>query len=118
MTLPPLVDVTETRTTLHRIAEDCMAAAQMSAIKTIRLAVTDQGFSTRWFPDAQGRTHRMRVFGGDLLREYADGPTETEPIEGAFDAVAADALYAWWSLGWDVLGNVVAGAGEELSEVV
>src|SRR5207253_4628257 len=110
MTLPPLPDVTATRETLHRLAEDRMAAAQMAAIGTIRLHVTELGYATRWFPDSSERTHRLRVFGPDLLREYADGPTEADPIEGPFDAAAADALYAWFSLGWDVLGAVAAGA--------
>lgn len=120
-TLPPLPDaptLTATRGTLHRLAEGTLAAAQMAAIGTIRLQVTPDGFATRTFADPSGRPHRLLVRGADLVREYADGQSSAEPIAGPFDAGAAAALYAWWELGWAVLTGVVAGEGEQLTDVV
>jgi hypothetical protein len=118
MTLPPLVDVTATRTALHRLAEERMAAAQKNAIGTIRLAVTDDGFSTRWYPADSGGQVRLRVAGMQLLHEQQDGPTRVEPLDEVVDAAAAAVLYAWWSLGWAVLQALAVVPGEELSEVV
>ena len=113
--LPPLVDVADTRTILHRLAEDVLGAEQFAAIQTVRLHVVPDGFSTRAFPGSDGET-RIEVVGPDVIRHVAGIETRA-PIEG-IDSASADVLYAWWGLGNDVLGALVPGPGETISEIV
>ena len=114
-TLPPLTDVATTRSTLHELAEQTMAATQMEAIGTIRLQVTPGGFATRWFPGPDGSQIRLRVDGDQLI---TDPLAEAAPIDGPIDLAAAAVLTAWWELGDAVLSALEAGSGEELSELV
>lgn len=112
--LPPLVDVTATRQTLHAVAER-IAQEQYAAIATIRLSVTELGFATRWFTEGAEEV-RLRAERHRLIRETESGGEESV-IDGLYDPAAAGVLYAWWSLGWRVLHTLEART-DELSPVV
>ncbi|HEV7192923.1 MAG TPA: hypothetical protein VGN35_06895 [Jatrophihabitantaceae bacterium] len=114
--LPPLRDITSTRTTLHWIAENVLAAQQYAANEQLALTSTPHGFATGWFP-ADGADLRIRVEGDQVIRETT-GQDTREPIRGEFDPDAAELLYAWWGLGQEVLTRMEAGAGESISPVV
>jgi hypothetical protein len=115
--LPSLVDTSATRNTLHRLAEEVLAAEQTAANGDYRLDVTSDGFATRWFSNATGERRRVRIEGGELVRESEAGASR-ELITGDFDAVAAAVLYAWWELGAEVLADIAVAYGERSSEVV
>jgi hypothetical protein len=115
--LPPLVDTSATRNTLHRLAEDVLAAEQTAANGDYRLDVTPGGFATRWFGDAAGGRRRIRIEGGELVRETETG-AHRAPITGEFDAAAAAVLYAWWEVGAEVLAGIALSYGPRASEVV
>ncbi len=117
--LPPLVDTTSTRETLHRLAENVLAAEQRAAAGTIRLHVLPGGFGTGWFDGPAGRT-RLRVDGAQVVRETEQGerPADRWPVTGPFDPAAAAVLCAWWRFGDEALRRVVAGPGESLSPIV
>src|SRR6266571_2907459 len=95
-TLPPLVDTTATRETLHRLAEDVVAAEQHAANGELALGVTPGGFATGWFPLVTGGSIRLRVEGRFLARE-TESHAERELIDGPLDDEAAAVLYAWWA---------------------
>jgi hypothetical protein len=103
MTLPPLVDTVSTRTVLHRLAEDVLAAEQFAANHELALHSTTDGFATGWFPAEDGEL-RISVAGSDLVRSTRSSSTRM-PIEGV-DPDAAAVLYAWWQLGDRMLGAV------------
>jgi hypothetical protein len=115
--LPELVDVSATRSSLHKVAQDVLAAEQFAANHELRLQVVPDGFATGWFPDGNGPDRRIKVVGAELVRE-GGGVAVTEPIDGPFDPAAAAVLYAWWALGDRVLRGLTAGEGESISEVV
>jgi hypothetical protein len=116
-TLPPLVDTTATRETLHHLAEDVLAAEQQAANGELALGVTPGGFATGWFPSVTGESIRLRVEGRLLARE-AEIHAEREPITGMFDDGAAAVLYAWWALGDTVLASLRPQPGEAISPIV
>lgn len=115
--LPPLVDTSATRTTLHRLAEGLLAAEQTAANGDYRLDVRPGGFATRWFSDRAGVRQRIQIVGDELLRDM-EGGTSREPITGAFDPDAAAVLYAWWELGAEVLAAIATDYGARSSEIV
>jgi len=115
--LPPLVDTAATRTTLHRLAEDVLAAEQTAANDDYRLDVESGGFATRWFSGPDGVRRRIRIDGGELVRESDQG-VQREPITGDFDPAAAAVLYAWWELGARVLTEITAAYRPRSSEIV
>src|SRR5664279_2134971 len=115
--LPRLVATTATRITLHRLAEDVLAAEQHAANEELALAATRDGFGTGWFPSPAGVLTRIRVEGNDLVRETATD-TDREPITGPFDRAAADVLYAWWAYGDSVLSALEPATGESISPVI
>jgi hypothetical protein len=114
--LPGLVDVVATRRTLHKLAEDVLAAEQYAANHELALHSLGDGFGTGWFPSANGPA-RIRVDGDQLVREGTLDEVR-EPITGAFDLEAARVLYAWWSLGASVLAMLEPGVGETISPVI
>ena len=115
--LPPLVDTTATRLTLHQLAENVLAAEQVAANGDFRLDAQPDGFATRWFAGPDGVRRRIRVAGAELIRE-----SEAESVHGAitgdFDPVAASVLYAWWDLGTRVLTSFAQQYGPSSSDVV
>jgi hypothetical protein len=116
--LPPLVAVGATRDTLHRTAEDVLAARQFAAIGKLGLFVTPGGFGTRWFTDSSGENQRVRVEGLELVDERADSiEVHRGLIYPPVDPVAAAVLVAWWHLGDRVLEALTVPAGEALSLV-
>jgi hypothetical protein len=115
--LPPLVDTTATRLTLHQLAENVLAAEQVAANGDFRLDARPDGFATRWFVGPDQVRRRIRVAGAELIRE--SGPESVgESITGEFDPVAASVLYAWWDLGTRVLIAVAQEYGSSSSDVV
>jgi hypothetical protein len=115
--LPALVDTTATRETLHRLAEQVMAAEQFAANHELALGVTPGGFATGWFPGADGHPRRLRVKGGALIRE-TEIFAEKERIPAPFDERSAAVLYAWWAFGDEVLATVEPHAGESVSRTI
>lgn len=115
--LPPLVDTTPTRLTLHHLAERVLAAEQVAANGEFRLDAQPDGFSTRWFSAADGINRRVRVQGAELVHE-TERDAIREPIAGDFDPAAAAVLYAWWDLGTSVLRAIAESLGTRSSDVV
>jgi hypothetical protein len=115
--LPPLVDTVATRLTLHRLAENVLAAEQVAANGEFRLDAQADGFATRWFAGPDHVRRRIRVAGAELIRESGPG-TVRESITGDFDPVAASVLYAWWDLGTRVLTSFAQEYGSKSSDVV
>ena len=115
--LPPLVETTPTRLTLHRLAEQVLAAEEVAANGDYRLQALPDGFATRWFAGADQVRRRVRVAGHELIRE-TDATAVSEPIGGEFDPAAASVLYAWWFLGTTVLTSIEQEYGAKSSEVV
>jgi hypothetical protein len=115
--LPPLVDTAPTRETLHRLAEQVLAAEQHAANGELALGVTPGGFATGWFPSAADGTMRIRVEGHRLIRE-SETHADLEPIGEPFDPPAAAVLYEWWAFGDAVLRQLVARPGESISPIV
>jgi hypothetical protein len=114
--LPELVDVSATRTLLHKLAEDVLAAEQFAANHELRLEVVPNGFATGWFPGGDGTDRRIKVVGAELVRE-APGVETAEPI-GGLDPGAARVLYAWWAFGDRVLRGLPKAPDESISEVI
>jgi hypothetical protein len=115
--LPPLVDTSATRLTLHKLAENVLAADQVAANGDYRLVTRPDGFATSWFTGPDQVRRRVRVEGVDLIRE-TDESSEREPIAGAFDPAAASVLYAWWDLGSTVLAELAGTFGPKSSDIV
>jgi hypothetical protein len=115
--LPPLVDTTPTRRTLHDLAEHVLAAEQTAANGDYRLQAGPDGFATGWFSAADQPPRRVRVAGDQLVHETQDGSV-AEAIRGDFDSTAASVLYAWWDLGTRVLTHVQRDLGSRSSDVV
>jgi hypothetical protein len=115
--LPPLVDTTATRLTLHRLAEDVLAAEQVAVNGDFRLDARPDGFATRSFAGPDQVQRRIRVAGAELVREVGTESVH-ESITGQFDPVAASVLYAWWDLGTRVLTSIAQQYGSRSSDVV
>jgi hypothetical protein len=115
--LPRLVATTATRTTLHRLAEDVLAAEQHAANGELALMSTPDGVATGWFPSPAGVPTRIRIEGSDVVRE-SGAHADRESIVGPFDRTAADVLYGWWANGNAVLSALEPATGESISPVI
>ncbi|SDO88440.1 hypothetical protein SAMN04489867_0851 [Pedococcus dokdonensis] len=71
------MDLTQTRTSLHAVAELLLAGPQYDASGDIRLRVVPGGFGTVALPD-------LRVVGSELV-----GPGGRHPLSGTYAAAAA-----------------------------
>jgi hypothetical protein len=116
-TLPPLVDTTATRLTLHRLAVEVLAKEQTTANGDYRLVTAPDGFATHWFAGPDEHRRRVRVAGAELIHE-TERESVPEPIGVDFDPVAADVLYAWWDLGARVLQSLQLEFEDRSSDVV
>ncbi len=116
--LPPLVDTTATRLTLHHLAEQVLSAEQVAANGDFRLDATAGRFR---HPLVHRARRPDRCASGspgiDLLRETDHGTTRV-PIDGDIDIHAAAVLYAWWDLGTRTLTAIAATYGARSSDVV
>lgn len=137
--LAPLPERFEaTVASLHRVAEELVAPARKPD-NEISLRATPGGFGTPEF-EFEGVRRRVRVEGVELIHE-TDGEVRRAPLgslAGAAEAVAellpagsgaadeplevdpaaAQALAAWYALGEEVLGRLVALAGPEEAATV
>jgi len=93
---------------LHRVAEDVVAAERMPA-NEIALEVTPGGFGTPEF-EWEGSSHQIRVEGTELVREV-DGRRQRESLE--INLAAAKALADWYAFGAAVLERLAAESGPE-----
>ena len=102
--LPPAFQ--DTRLALHRLAQDLISPAREKETGRIGLRATPGGFGTPFF--GEGEDVRVRVDGGELVRESREGERR-EPIEG-IDADASRALAAWYAFGDSLLEELRAEA--------
>ena len=115
MRLPPLVDVSSTRSALHTVAER-IAGEQFAANSELALASAPEGFATGPFPGDAGTTVRLRVAGAEMIREVDGAESSREEIAGV-DRAAGAVLAAWWALGDRVLRALEPGA-DTISPVI
>ena len=114
MTLAPLPpEFAATRDALHLLAQAVISPARERVTGRIGLRATPDGFGTPPF----GEDERVRVEGGELVRESRAGETR-EPIDGV-DAAASRALGAWYAFGDSLLERLRAEAeGDDTPSIV
>jgi hypothetical protein len=105
--LPPRF--AETRSALHRVAEEVLKPARERVTGRFGLRALPGGFGTPPF----GEVTQLHVDGTELVTR-CDGELRREPIDGV-DPDAATALANWFAFGVGVLEELLADAGSSLS---
>ena len=105
--LPPRF--AETRTALHRVAEEVLKPARERVSGRFGLRALPGGFGTPPFGDVL----QLHVDGVELVTRDGDHVSR-EPIDGV-DPAAAAALAAWFAFGAGVLEELLADADQALA---
>jgi len=105
--LPPRF--AETRTALHRVAEEVLKPARERVTGRFGLRPLPGGFGTPPFGDVL----QLHVDGVELVTRHSDNVSR-EPIDGV-DPAAAAALATWFAFATGVLEELLADAGPSLA---